>query len=118
MKRVLVLAAALVLAFGAHAAKAAELVGKWHFVLDTPGGDRESDANFTLDGEQVGGKWADTAEVKGTYKEGKLDLSFPFSSDEGGAGTLKITGELTETGISGNWAFEEYNGTFKATKKE
>jgi hypothetical protein len=79
----------------AKTAPAADLAGKWHFVLDTPGGDREVDATFALDGEQVTGKWGD-ANVAGTFKEGKIDAD----------------------ALSGTWEFSEYNGTFKATRKE
>jgi hypothetical protein len=99
-------------------AKAADLAGKWHFVLDTQGGDREVDANFVLDGEKVTGKWGD-ADVTGTFKEGKLDLAFPMHSEEAGIDApIKIVGKLDADGLAGTWEFSEYNGTFKAAKKE
>jgi hypothetical protein len=89
--------------------------GKWHFVLQTEGGDRTADPNFQLDGERVTGRWGD-ADVKGTFSGGKLDLSFPYNSDEAGPGTLKIKGELKGETLVGTWEFQEYTGTFKATR--
>jgi hypothetical protein len=115
---VLVLAAAVLVPFStAKSAQAtATVAGKWHFVLDTPGGDRELDAEFKQDGDQVSGKWAGTDGVKGTFSDGKLNLEFPFNSDEGGAGTMKIKGTLTGDAISGDWGFSDYSGAFKATR--
>jgi hypothetical protein len=92
--------------------------GKWHFVLSTPGGDRDVDADFTVDNDgNVTGKWGN-ADVAGSWKEGKLDLKFPFTSDEAGVtDAMKINGKLDEAAaLAGDWAFSEYNGTFKATR--
>jgi hypothetical protein len=94
------------------------VAGKWHFVLDTPGGTREAPAELAVDGDKVTGKWAGTTEVKGTYKEGQLELAFPFNSEEAGPNTLKFSGRLENEAISGKWEFGEYAGTFKATRKE
>jgi len=91
------------------------VTGKWHFVLDTPGGDRELDAKFQQDGDQVTGKWG-AADVKGTFTEGKLALEFPFNSDEGGAGTMTLKGTLAADALTGDWAFTGYSGSFKATR--
>ena len=115
LQRALVLAAALVLiaASAALAVPASDLNGAWHFVLDTPGGDRTFDATFTVDGEQVTGKLADS-DVKGTFKDGVMDLSFPFNSAEAGSGTLNMKGTLKEGSLTGNWDFAGYSGTFKA----
>lgn len=92
-----------------------DVSGKWHFVLDTEGGDRTADPVFQLNGDQVTGKWA-TADVKGTFSDGKLNLAFPYNSDEAGEGTLKIKGELKGDTLSGTWEFESYSGAFKATR--
>lgn len=92
--------------------------GKWHFVLETPGGEREMDADFTVDTDgNVTGKWAN-ADVAGTWKEGKLALTFQFTSDEAGVtDAMKISGKLDETSaLTGDWVFSEYNGTFKAIR--
>ena len=97
-------------------AKAVDISGAWHFVFQTPGGDRDSTANFTLHGDRVGGKY-DNADVKGTYRDGKLDLAFPFHSEEAGTtDTLKLQGALKEGKIEGTWRFGEYDGTFVASR--
>jgi len=92
--------------------------GKWHFVMDTPGGDREMDAEFAVDADgKVTGKFADAA-VAGSYKDGHMDLEFTMTSEESGeTAPLKLTGKLDDTDtLAGDWAFSEYNGTFKATR--
>lgn len=94
------------------------VAGKWLFVLDTPGGTREANAELSVDGDKVAGKWGGTADVKGTFKDGQLELAFPFNSEEAGQNTLKISGKLESDGISGKWEFAEYAGTFKATRKD
>ena len=93
-----------------------DITGKWHFVLQTEGGVRELDADFKVDGDKVTGKWGDSANVKGTYSDGKLSLEFPINSEEAGAGTLKIDGELADDALTGTWAFQQYDGSFKATR--
>lgn len=124
MRRILVIAAVLacfVIGFPAVQAQdsaSSGVNGKWHFVLSTPGGDREVDANFTVDNDgNVTGKWGN-ADVTGTWKEGKLSLSFDFTSDEVGVtAPMKIDGKLDETAaLAGDWAFSEYIGTFKAMR--
>jgi len=115
---ILLAGSALLVPFSA--AKSADnpptIAGKWHFVLDTEGGDRTADPVFQQDGEQVAGKWGNS-DVKGTFTGGKLlSLEFPLNSEEAGPGTLKIKGELAEDGIAGNWSFNDYSGTFKATR--
>ncbi len=99
------------------AAPANDISGKWHFVYQTDGGDRDSDANFKIDGDQVTGKWNGTADVKGTFKDGALDLAFPYNSDEAGmTATLKMRGKLQDGKLAGNWEFADYSGTFVATR--
>ena len=98
------------------AAAGADVTGKWDFVLDTQGGDRRAAADFRLDGETVSGKWGE-ADAKGTYADGKLELSFPLNS-EVGPGTLKISGKVEDKQITGTWQFEGYSGTFKAIRAE
>jgi hypothetical protein len=104
------LLAGMVLAF------ADALTGSWTFNMDTPGGPRQAHPTFKLDGEQVTGKW-DGAEVYGTFKGNDLQLSFPFSSQEGGfSANMKIDGKLEGGQIKGTWIFGDYNGTFTAKK--
>lgn len=121
MRKLLVLAAAVVcLMMGSSYlhAQDAGIAGKWHFVLATPGGDREVDADLTVDNDgNVTGKWG-PADVAGTYKEGKLALKFPFTSDEvGTTADMNIDGKADDAGgLGGDWTFSEYNGTFQAKR--
>lgn len=121
MKKLLVVAAAVVfLVMGRPVANGQDtgVNGKWHFVLETPGGDREVDADFTVDTDgNVTGKWG-PSDVAGTYKDGKLALDFQFTSEEvGTTAAMKINGKLDDSAaLGGDWAFSEYNGSFKATR--
>ena len=121
MRKYLVIAVAMVCLMMGRAVTQAQdtgINGKWHFVLETPGGDREVDADFTVDADgNVTGKWGNS-DVAGTYKEGKLALDFQFTSEEVGAtASMKIDGKLDDTAaLAGDWAFSEYNGTYKATR--
>lgn len=121
MKKFLIIAAAalcLIVGRPVVHAQDAGINGKWHFVLDTPGGERDVDADFTVDPDgNVTGKWGN-ADVAGTYKDGKLALSFQFTSEEAGTtADMKLNGKLDDSGaIGGDWEFSEYNGTFKASR--
>lgn len=102
-----------------RAAAAGDIAGKWQFVLNTEGGDRTAAADFQLDGQKVTGKWGDAkADVAGTFVDGKLDLAFPYNSDEVGPGTMKIKATLAGDVLTGTWEFQDYNGTFKATRPQ
>jgi hypothetical protein len=92
--------------------------GKWHFVLDTPGGDREMEATFAVDASgKVTGKFGET-DVAGTFKDGQMALDFPLTSEESGeTAAMKLTGKVDETGaLVGTWEFSAYNGTYKASR--
>jgi hypothetical protein len=121
LRKLLVIAAAIICLVAGRPvlhAQDAGINGKWHFVLETPGGDRELDADFTVDNDgNVTGKWAN-ADVAGTYKEGKLALAFQFTSEEAGTtADMKLDGKLDDSGaLAGDWEFSEYNGSFKATR--
>ena len=91
--------------------------GKWHFVFDTQGGDREFEAEFSVDADgKVTGTWGKAA-VAGTYKDGHMVLAFDTYSDEANeTAQLKLDGQIDDSEtISGNWSFSSYDGTFKAT---
>jgi len=91
--------------------------GKWHFVFNTPGGDREFDADFTVDAEgKVSGTFG-KSNAAGTYKDGHLQLACDTTPEEGETGQLQIDGKLDETAIlTGSWSFSSYDGTFKAAR--
>ena len=115
MRTALKFALCLTLLALAWSAPADPITGKWDFSLDTPGGERRITANFELKDEKVTGKWG-PADVEGTFKDGKLSLAFPFTSEEVGVtATMKIEGKLDGEAITGTWAYSEYDGTFKAT---
>ena len=92
--------------------------GKWHFVFDTSGGDRDFEAEFTVDNEgKVTGTW-DKSPATGTYKDGHLVMAFETHSEEAGeTAQLQLDGKMGEAStITGSWAFASYDGTFKATR--
>ena len=98
-----------------HAASAVD--GKWQFTLQTDGGPREVAVEMKTDGEQVSGTW-DTTELKGTFKDNKLALSFPLASAEAGfTADLVVDGTLENDALMGTWKFGDYTGTFTARKK-
>ena len=94
---------------------AANVSGKWHFVLQTDDGERIIEPTFQQDGEKITGKWRD-GDVKGTFSNGKLDVDVPITSEEVGPGILKLKGALAGEALSGDWTFLEYKGTFRATR--
>ena len=97
-------------------ADSSDISGKWHFIYQTDGGPRENDAVFKVEGDQVAGRYA-AADVKGTYKDGDLNLAFPFDSEEAGMkATLKMKGKLKDGKLVGTWEFADYNGDFTATR--
>ncbi|MGA8028222.1 MAG: hypothetical protein WB992_13855 [Bryobacteraceae bacterium] len=107
----------LAVPMGMAQARTADISGTWHFVLQTDGGERVSEPTFQQNGDKVTGKWG-TADVKGTFSDGKLNLEFPYNSDEAGAGKLKINGQLDGDVLTGEWGFQEYSGKFKATRSK
>lgn len=108
---------ALVLSAPVAAAPSSDLDGRWHFVLETPGGDRDVDVVLKVDGDQVSGKW-DKEDVKGMFADNDLQLSFEITPEETGQkGTLAVKGKLDGDTITGTWDFGEYKGNFKAERK-
>jgi hypothetical protein len=105
------------LALGAVVRADSAIDGKWQFNLQTDGGPRDVAVEMKTDGEQVSGTW-DTTELKGTFKDSTLALSFPLASAEAGfTADLVIDGTLDGDALKGTWKFGDYSGTFTATKK-
>jgi hypothetical protein len=100
----------------------ASVAGKWHFVFDTEGGDRSFDVVLEQNADKITGKWAVDVKpngdpVSGTYTDKKLSLEIPLAESEAGPGTMKLTGSLGDDGLlTGGWAFQDYSGTYKATR--
>ena len=117
MKLRALVAVTLIALLGAvHSLAAADVAGKWQFVLQTDGGPREAAVELKLADGKVTGTW-DTTEVQGTFADGKLSLSFPFTSPEAGmTAPWNVEGQLDGDAISGTWKYGEYSGTFKATR--
>jgi hypothetical protein len=93
------------------------LSGKWNMSMETPGGERTAVPSFVLDGETVTGKW-DSADVKGTLKEGKLELEFPLTSSEAGfQATFKVSAKLEGGLLNGTWSWATYGGKLTGKKQ-
>jgi len=90
--------------------------GKWHFVFNIPSGDREFDADFTVDAEgKVSGTFGKSP-AAGTFKGGHLQMAFDTTSEEGETAQLQLDGKLEDPAtLTGSWSFSSYDGTFKAT---
>jgi hypothetical protein len=90
--------------------------GKWHFVFNIPSGDREFEADFTVDAEgKVSGTFGKSS-AAGTWKDGHLQMAFDATSEEGETAQLKLDGKLEDPAtLTGSWSFSSYDGTFKAT---
>ncbi len=97
-------------------AQANDVSGAWHFVLVAGDGNHDIDAEFKVDSGKVTGKWGN-ADVKGTFQDGQLDLSFPFEYAEGGmTGTMHLVAKLSEGKLAGSWQYAGYDGSFTATR--
>lgn len=96
-------------------AAADDVSGPWAFVMDTPGGTRNANATFKVDGQNVTGMWGEKTPVKGTFADNALDLSFTIDT-ENGSGTLGIKAKLANNELNGTWSFQEYSGSLKGTR--
>jgi hypothetical protein len=92
------------------------LSGAWHFVLIAQDGPHEIDASLKVEAGQVTGKWG-PSDVKGTFREGVVALSFPFNYAEGGLeGGMVLKGKLADGKLSGTWEFAGFDGAFTADR--
>jgi len=99
-------------------ALAAGLDGKWDFVFQTEAGVRRATATFQVEGEKVTGKFL-TFDVKGTFANDKMNLSFPFVYEDGNLkGPLNLKATLEGGKLKGDFEFVGHVGTFEATRAE
>ena len=98
----------------------ADLSGKWNFVWQTPGGERQSILTFTQKGEKVEARFPDAKEpVSGTLKDGKLSLAGRLYSAEAGAeADFHLDGTLAGQELKGTGAWAEHQMTFTAHKAD
>jgi hypothetical protein len=97
---------------------AADVAGAWTFVMETPGGERRAEVVMNLDGETVTGTW-DSTPLKGTFRDGRLELAFPMSSPEAEmTATLTVSGTLKDDVLTGTWSFGEYGGSFTGSRRK
>lgn len=93
------------------------LTGKWSMVMETPGGERRAVPVFAVEGETVTGKW-DQSEVKGTFKDGQLELEFPLESGEAGyKANFKVSAKLEAGVLKGSWSFSSYSGKLEGKRE-
>ena len=101
------------------AARASSLDGNWNFVFNTEEGDKQASGVLKVDGEQVSGRFADRADVKGIFSGETLDLNFHFVYHEAQLeGEMKMTGKAGDGKIAGSWEYAGHAGTFQATRTQ
>lgn len=91
--------------------------GTWEMTMDTPGGERKAKPRFSLEGENVSGKW-DASEVKGRFRNGQLELQFPLASGEAGyEAEFKVSAKLEGAVLKGTWSWSTYGGALTGKKQ-
>ena len=105
--------------FLAMAAFGADLVGKWDFVWQTPGGERRSTLTFAMEKGALQVSFPDSkapmaAEVDGERVKvrGKL-----FSPEAGAEGAFVLDGTLDGERMKGSASWEEHAMTFVAKRQ-
>lgn len=95
-----------------------ELPGKWAMKYETPGGTRDGYIDFTVEGEKVTAKIPEGT-LKGTFKNGELDVSGEtFSAEAGYKAVMKLKGKLEGDELKGNASWDTYQMTFTGKKAE
>ncbi len=106
----------LVLLLVAQTAQAADLAGKWRFVLSNYDGDFPRTISLEVEGEKVTGKLGNEM-LKGTYKDGQLELSGKHYAGEAGyESTLTLSGKFEGEQLKGDAKWDSYSLTFVATR--
>ncbi len=120
MSRVLrVVVTACLLLAALPVARASNLDGNWNFIFNTEEGEKQASAVLNVDGEQVSGRFANRADVKGTLSGEKLELDFHFVYHEAQLeGEMKMTGKVGDGKIAGSWAYAGHAGAFQATRTQ
>ena len=110
----------LLLMVSALALLGADLNGKWKFVWQTPGGERQTALRLEQKAERVEAFFPDAKEpVPGTFKDGKLSLSGRlFSSEAGETADFHLEGTLSGGELKGTGGWGEHQLTFTARKAE
>lgn len=98
----------------------ADLDGKWNFVWQTPGGERQSALVFKQKAEEVEARFPDSKEpIMGTFKDGKLTLSGRlFSSEAGETADFHMHGTLSGSELKGTGGWGEHQLSFTARKAD
>jgi hypothetical protein len=98
----------------------ADLNGKWNFVWQTPGGERQSTLTLTQDAEKVEAHFPDVKEpVPGTFKDGKLSLVGRLYSPEAGeSADFRLDGTLSGAELKGTGSWGEHELSFTARKAD
>ena len=94
-----------------------EVDGVWNLLFDPDGHAHMNNIILKVSDTIVTGQmWED--QVRGTYKEGKLHLRFPYSSPyvPGTRGMAEFIGEYKDGGLSGCYEVGTWQGRFSASK--
>ena len=110
----------LLILFASAGLFGADLTGKWNFVWQTPGGERQSTLTFSQKGEKVEARFPDAKEpISGTLKDAKLSLAGRVYSAEAGAeADFHLDGTLADQELKGTSAWGEHQMTFTAHKAD
>lgn len=106
--------------FCAVAMLGADITGKWNFVWQTEGGERQTVLTIKQNADWVEAFFADAKEpITGTLKDGKLALSGKvFSSEAGTSAEFRLDGVLSGSDLKGTGSWGEHEVVFTARKAE
>ena len=98
------------------AAAADPISGEWEGSVDTPNGTIAFTMKIKLDKDKVTGEIASpegAVPASGTFADGKLSVTFPYSSD-----TISMDGTLKEGVLSGEMSMAGFAMGWSAKKKD
>ena len=110
----------LLLVMSAVGLLGADLNGRWNFVWQTPGGERQTVLRFEQKTEHVEAFFPETKQpVTGTLKDGRLSLSGRvFSSEAGQDADFHLEGTLSNGELKGTGGWGEHPLSFTARKAD